>query len=193
MSTRDIVLIALFAALMAALGAFPPLMIPAIAVPVTAQSMGPMLAGGILGAKRGALSMLLFVVLVAAGLPLLSGGRGGLAIFAGPTAGFIFGWIVAAFATGLVVERFWAKLTFVTAFLAAAAGGIVLLYAIGIPWISLVGGVPLATAATGSAAFIPGDLIKAGLAAAAIVMVRRAYPMIRQEDRWRTAPSDDLD
>ncbi len=179
MSTRDIVLVALFAALMAALGAFPPLMIPAIAVPITAQSMGPMLAGGILGAKRGALSMLLFVVLIAVGLPLLPGGRGGLAIFAGPTAGFILGWIAAAAVTGLLIERFWRGLNFVTAFLAASLGGIVLLYAIGIPWIALVGGVPLLTAATGSAAFIPGDLIKAGLAAAAIVMVSRAYPLIR--------------
>lgn len=179
MSTRDIVLVALFAALMAALGAFPPLMIPAIAVPITAQSMGPMLAGGILGAKRGALAMLLFVLLVAVGLPLLSGGRGGLAVFAGPTAGFIFGWIAAAAVTGYLVERFWRGLNFVTAFFAATVGGIVVLYGIGIPWISLVGGVPLATAATGSAAFIPGDLIKAGLAAAAVLMVKRAYPMIR--------------
>ncbi|TFF21719.1 biotin transporter BioY [Jiella endophytica] len=179
MSTRDVVLVALFAALMAALGAFPPLMIPAIGVPITAQSMGPMLAGGIIGARRGALSMLLFVVLVAVGLPLLPGGRGGLAIFAGPTAGFILGWIAAAAVTGVLVERFWSGLSFVTAFLAAAIGGIVVLYAIGIPWISLVGGVPLATAAAGSAAFIPGDLIKAGLAAAAILMVKRSYPIIR--------------
>ncbi|MEX6505466.1 biotin transporter BioY [Jiella sp. M17.18] len=178
MATRDIVYIALFAALMAVLGVFPPLMIPAIAVPITAQSMGPMLAGGILGAKRGALSMLLFVVLVAIGLPLLSGGRGGLAVFAGPTAGFIFGWIVAAFVTGLVVERFWTRLGFVLAFLASVLGGIVVLYGIGIPWITAVAHIPLSTAVAGSAAFIPGDLIKAGVAAAIIVMVKRAYPLI---------------
>jgi len=195
MSTRDIVLIALFAALMAALGAFPPLMIPAIGVPITAQSMGPMLAGGIIGAKRGALSMLLFVALVAVGLPLLPGGRGGLAIFAGPTAGFILGWIAAAFVTGLIVERFWRKLNFVIAFLATIVGGVGILYAIGIPWIALVGGVPFTTAFTGSLAFIPGDLIKAGLAAAAIVMVKRAYPMITPagDEAWRAARPDVFD
>ena len=178
MATRDIVFIALFAALMAVLGVFPPLAIPAIAVPITAQSMGPMLAGGILGAKRGALSMLLFVVLVAVGMPLLSGGRGGLAVFAGPTAGFIFGWIAAAAVTGFIVERFWTRLGFVTAFLACVAGGVAVLYAIGVPWITAVAGVPLDRAFLGSAAFIPGDLIKAGVAAAVIVMVKRAYPLI---------------
>ena len=187
MATRDVVYIALFAALMAVLGVFPPLMIPAIGVPITAQSMGPMLAGGVLGARRGALSMLLFVALLAIGLPLLSGGRGGIAVFAGPTAGFIFGWIVAALVTGWVVERFWNGLSFVTAFLAAVAGGIVVLYGIGIPWITAVAGVPLAIAFTGSVAFVPGDLIKAGVAAAVIVAVKRAYPLISSRSAAQSA------
>ncbi|HEX2017619.1 MAG TPA: biotin transporter BioY, partial [Aurantimonas sp.] len=109
MATRDIVHIALFAALMAVLGAFPPLMIPALGIPITAQSMGPMLMGGILGAGRGGLSMLLFLTLVAIGLPLLSGGRGGLAPFVGPWSGFIYGWIAASIVIGWLTERFWAR------------------------------------------------------------------------------------
>ena len=80
MSTKDIVYIALFAAVMAVLGLFPPITLPISGVPVTAQSLGPMLAGAILGARRGGLSILLFVALVALGLPLLSGGRGGFGI-----------------------------------------------------------------------------------------------------------------
>ena len=178
MNTRDIVQIALFAALMAVLGIFPPLMIPAIGVPITAQSMGPMLAGGILGARRGGLSMLLFAGLVMAGLPLLSGGRGGLAVLAGPTVGFFLGFVPAAIVTGLIVERFWAKLNFVSAFLAAVLGGIVVDYALGIAGISLVAGISLAAAAASSVAFIPGDLVKAGVAALAILAVKRAYPLI---------------
>ena len=74
---RDVVLIALFAAITAGLAIFPPLVLPVVGVPVTAQSLGPMLAGGVLGARRGGLSMLLFLALVAMGLPLLAGGRGG--------------------------------------------------------------------------------------------------------------------
>lgn len=178
MSTRDIVFIALFAALMAVLGTFPALQVPVINVPITAQSMGVMLAGGILGARRGTLAILLFVVIVLAGLPLLSGGRGGLAVLAGPTVGFFLGWLPAAFVTGLLVERFMPRLHFIGAFFAATVGGIVVLYACGIPGISLVTGAPLSTAASGSLAFIPGDLVKAGLAAAIIVAVSRAYPLI---------------
>ena len=74
---RNMTRIALFAALIAALGLIPSLTL-AFGVPITAQSMGVMLAGAILGAKRGALAVLLFMALVALGLPLLAGGRGGL-------------------------------------------------------------------------------------------------------------------
>ncbi|MBC8130742.1 MAG: biotin transporter BioY [Rhizobiaceae bacterium] len=179
MSTRDIVFIALFAALMAVLGAFPPLMVPIIAIPITAQSMGPMLAGGILGAKRGALAILLFAVLVAIGLPLLSGGRGGLAPFVGPWSGFIYGWIAAAFVTGFLTERYFQRLSFVSAFVISVFGGIGIVYAIGVPWFAVMSDMNVLDAFVGSAiAFIPGDLIKAGLAAAVVATVKRSYPLI---------------
>ncbi|MBB3949410.1 biotin transporter BioY [Aureimonas jatrophae] len=185
MTTRDIVHIALFAALMAVLGVFPALNVPVINVPITAQSMGVMLAGGLLGARRGTLAILLFMVIVLAGLPLLSGGRGGIAVLAGPTVGFFLGWLPAAFVTGLVTERFLPRLHFVSAFLAAATGGILVLYACGIPGISVVTGAPLATAAWGSVAFLPGDLIKAALAAAVMVAVSNSYPLIGRRSARR--------
>ena len=186
MTTRDIVHIALFAALMAVLAFFPPLMIPAIGVPITAQSMGPMLAGGVLGAKRGGLSMLLFVALVAIGLPLLSGGRGGIGALVGPWSGFIYGWVASAFVIGWLTERFWTNLTFVSAFAFAVIGGIGVVYGIGVPWFWWMSNASAAapTMSLGSAfiasalAFIPGDLIKAGVAAAVVVTVKRAYPLI---------------
>ncbi|RVN51032.1 BioY family transporter, partial [Sinorhizobium meliloti] len=102
MNTRDLVLVALFTAIIVVLGLVPPITLGFIPVPITAQSMGVMLAGCIIGAKRGALAFLLLVLLVAIGLPVLSGGRGGLAVLAGPSGGFIFGWAVAAFVTGLI-------------------------------------------------------------------------------------------
>lgn len=180
MTTRDIVLIALFAAIMAVLGVFPPITLPVIAVPITAQSLGVMLAGGVLGAKRGALSMILFLALVAVGLPFLSGGRGGVGVFFGVSGGFLLGWIVAAFVVGLLVERFWDKLNYINAFIASVVGGIVLLYAIGIPWISVVAGISLGQAFTGSMGFIPGDLVKAVIAALVIVTVSKSYPIIKK-------------
>lgn len=105
MSTRDLVLTALFAAIIVALGLLPPISLGFIPVPITAQSLGVMMAGVVLGARRGAIAVLIVLVLVAIGLPVLSGGRGGLAIFASPTAGFLIGWIFAAFVTGWLSER----------------------------------------------------------------------------------------
>ncbi|KAA5606124.1 biotin biosynthesis protein BioY [Roseospira marina] len=178
--TKDIVLIALFAALMAALALFPPITIPALGVPITAQSMGVMLSGAILGAKRGGLSILLFLLLVAIGLPLLSGGRGGLGVFFGPTAGFMFGWVLGAVLIGYLHERAWATIEPFKSFLYCFLGGIVVVYAIGIPWASVNTGVSLVKVAVGSLAFIPGDMLKAGLTALAVVAIRKAFPAMHQ-------------
>ena len=101
---RSIAQIALFTALIAALGLIPQVTL-AFGVPITAQSLGIMLCGTVLGARRGGYAALLFVGLVAIGLPLLSGGRGGLGLFTAPTAGFLIGFPIAAFTTGLVMER----------------------------------------------------------------------------------------
>lgn len=178
MTTRDLTAIALFAALTAALAIVPPITIPVLAVPITAQTLGVMLAGSILGAKRGALSMLLLLALVAVGLPVLAGGRGGLSVFAGPTAGFLVAWPLGAFVIGLLTERVYARLGHVSSFLINLLGGVVVIYALGIAWLVAGFGVAPATAIAGSAAFIPGDLIKAGIAAIVALRVRRAYPMI---------------
>ena len=101
---RNLTHIALFAALIAVLGLVPKIDLIS-GVPITAQSLGIMLCGTVLGAKRGALAVLLFLALVAVGLPLLSGGRGGLGVFAGPSVGYLVGFPVAAFVTGWLVER----------------------------------------------------------------------------------------
>ena len=74
---RSVTHVALFAALVAVLGLVPQIALPG-GVPVTAQSLGIMLCGTVLGARRGALAVGLFLLLVALGLPILTGGRGGL-------------------------------------------------------------------------------------------------------------------
>ena len=69
-------------------------------------------------------AIVLFLALVAVGLPLLSGGRGGLGVFFGPTAGFLLSWPVGAFVTGWLTERFWKRLNFAHLLGACAVGGI---------------------------------------------------------------------
>jgi biotin transport system substrate-specific component len=185
--TRDLAYIALFAALTAVLG-----MVPGISVgpvPITAQTLGVMLAGAVLGARRGFLALLLFLVLVAIGLPVLSGGRGGLSVFAGPSAGFVLSWPVAAFVVGWLTERFWTRYNLGRGLLAHVIGGIVVVYAVGLPVMKYVLALPWGDALwQGAAVFLPGDLLKAVVAAAIAVQVRRAYPVIERPHRAVAAP-----
>jgi biotin transport system substrate-specific component len=181
---RSVTHIALFAALIAVLGLVPQITL-AVGVPITAQSLGIMLCGTVLGARRGALAVGLFLVLVAAGLPLLSGGRGGLGVFAGPSAGFLAGFPVAAFVCGLTVER-WRMAIGPAALVGAVTGGIAVLYAFGIPVMAArlteaqIAGMPLnptlSLPLALAALYLPGDLIKAVLAALITRGVARARP-----------------
>lgn len=172
---RNMTLIALFAALIAALGLIPSLTL-AFGVPITAQSMGVMLAGAILGAKRGAMAVLLFMALVALGLPLLAGGRGGLGAFVAPTSGFFLGWPVAAFVTGLIVERWRTGPLAAVATLASVIGGIVVMYSFGIVGMSIALDKTLVECAMLVTAFIPGDLIKAVLTGLITQTLARSRP-----------------
>jgi biotin transport system substrate-specific component len=186
--TKDLAYVALFAAITAVLGMMPAIPVPAVPVPITAQTLGVMLAGAVLGARRGFLALLLFLVLVAVGLPLLAGGRGGLAVFAGPSAGFLLAWPLGAFVTGLLTEGFWRRFNLAWALVATLVGGIVVIYAVGIPFISVFSDTSLATAFTGSLVFLPGDVVKAVVAAVVAVAVRRAYPVIERPRRVPVTP-----
>lgn len=177
MSTKDIVLIALFAALTAALGLISQITLP-MGVPITAQSMGVMLAGAILGAKRGGLAIVLFLVLVAAGLPLLSGGRGGAGVFLGASGGFLIGFPIGAFVIGYLFERHSGRPPFALSLIYTLIGGVGVVYLLGVPWLAQVAGLSLDKALIGSAAFLPGDAIKAVLTAIIAREVKKAMPSI---------------
>src|SRR5690606_3227678 len=100
----DIALIAAFAALVAACALLPAINV-AGPVPITLQTFAVLLSGAVLGARRGFLAVLLYVVAGAAGLPIFSGGASGLAVLTGPTAGYLLGFPLAAGLCGLIVER----------------------------------------------------------------------------------------
>lgn len=172
---RSFVSIALFAALIAALGLIPKITLAA-GVPITAQSLGVMLCGTVLGARRGALAVLLFVALVALGLPLLAGGRGGLGLFVSPTAGFLIGFPIAAFVAGWVTERLRSVPVFWAASLGAALGGIVVLYLPGTAGMAFTLDKSFGEAALLATPFLPGDAIKAVLAGSITATLMRARP-----------------
>ena len=174
--TGDIARISVFAALIAALGLPGTLNVFGNAVPITLQTFGVMLAGTILGTWRAALAVAVLLVLVAAGLPLLAGGRGGLGVFAGPSAGVLLGWLPGAAVTGWIVERGGHRPGIVRLVVACAVGGIGVVYLVGLPVQAAVTGVSLGKVALLSAVFLPGDVIKAVLASIVTNGTQRAYP-----------------
>lgn len=171
---RSLTHIALFAALIAVLGLVPQISL-ASGVPITAQSLGIMLCGTVLGAKRGALAVLLFLALVAAGLPLLSGGRGGLGVFAGPSVGYLVGFPVAAFVTGWLMQSTTLQVGY-AATAAAVIGGIGVLYVFGITGLSVMLDKTLPQAAFLGMAYLPGDILKAVIAGLVTQSLARMRP-----------------
>jgi biotin transport system substrate-specific component len=180
-SSRDLALVAVFAALIAALGLAGVIYPFGSVVPITAQTLGVMLAGSILGARRGVLAVLTFLVLVAAGLPWLAGGRGGLGVFAGPTAGFLIGWLPGAAVIGALAARRSARGQVGWLILANLLGGIAVVYACGVPVLALRTHVSLWAALTGTAVYLPGDVIKVAVAGVVTAAVVRGYPGVVRE------------
>lgn len=176
LSIRDISRIAVFAAILAVLGIPGAIPIFGGAVPITAQTLGVMLAGAILGSWRGAAAVAVFELLVLIGLPLLSGGRGGISVFVGPSVGYLIGWIIGAFVIGLIARAGNQKPSWWRTALGCFVGGIVIVYAVGIPFQSLTTGLPLPQTALFSAAYLPGDILKVIVATIVTVALWRAYP-----------------
>jgi len=173
---RDLALVATFAALIAVLGLPGQLNLFGNAVPVTAQTLGVMLAGALLGARRGALAALVFCVLVVAGLPLLAGGRGGPTVLTTPSAGYFIGFAPGAFVIGALMGLWRGRFALAWAIVATVVGGIGVIYAIGMPVHAWISDLPLTKVLVTDAVFLPGDLVKAVVAAVIARGVLRAYP-----------------
>lgn len=175
---RDIAYVAVFAGVTAALGLVPGIMTPLSPVPITAQTLGVMLAGALLGGRRAFASQTLLLVLVAIGLPLLAGGRGGLHVFTGPSWGFLIGWPIVAALIGYVTYRFGAPYPVWKGVLVNVVFGMVVLYCIGIPGMMSVTHMGLGQAIAANLPYLPGDLVKAVLAALIAKGVHSAYPAL---------------
>jgi biotin transport system substrate-specific component len=108
-------------------------------------------------------------------------------VFASPSAGFIIAWPLAAAGIGLATEWLWPRLSLLNSFLVNVLGGVGLVYLIGIPVLALIAHLPLREAAVATLVFLPGDLLKAALAASVAIFVKRGYPVIET----RTARTDE--
>jgi biotin transport system substrate-specific component len=136
-----------------------------------------MLAGSLLGWKRGALSVIVFLVLVAIGLPLLAGGRGGLGVFASPSVGYLIGWVFGAAVIGLLVQARLPRYSIWWTGLANVVGGIGVVYLFGVPVVALFFGKGIA-GLTSAFVYLPGDIAKVIIASVVAAGVHRAYPQM---------------
>ncbi|RFD80417.1 biotin biosynthesis protein BioY [Gardnerella vaginalis] len=154
--------------------------LPITPVPITLQTLVLCIIGLTLSWREGVASVVMYLAVGAAGLPVFAGFRGGWAVFVGPTAGFLVGFIFGVAATAalkrvfdvaldaMMPERSFKK-TFVRfcTYAVASVIGTIVIYAFGIFGQSLLTGMPLSTAAATLIIFMIGDLIKAFVASAA--------------------------
>lgn len=174
---RDYPRIAIFVGLLAALSV---LTISNIVpnVPITGQTLGVMLAGAVLGSYRGALAVLIYEVLAMAGLPILSEGKGGLAVFFGPTGGYLLGFILGAYVIGLVIEKLPKVPLAASSFLGFILGGIITVYIPGILWLAYSINAPILAVAQGNLLFLAIDSVKLVIAVLVVLGIKAANPKL---------------
>ena len=163
-----------YAALMAALtaaGAY--LAIPLGPVPIVLQNLFIMLAGLLLGGRWGLISVAVYLLAGAVGLPVFAGGTGGVGKFVGPTGGYLLGFGAAAYLIGIISESGRGR---VTIDVLAMVAGTLIIYAFGVSWLKVVTGISFSKALTvGMLPFLIGDALKI---AAAIPIARALRPMM---------------
>lgn len=194
-TARDLAQIAIFTGLIYALGLPGGIQIGSTPVMITFQTLGVMLAGAVLGGRKGFAAVLLFDALVAAGLPLLSNGRGGLAyLTTAPSAGYPWGFLLGATFIGYFTQRMLPRYVLWKAFLITAVGGILLIYAIGVPVSAFAQDLPVWVAAGRATVYLPGDVIKVLVTVLVAQQVHRAYPgLIGRPTRRADPPATDAE
>ncbi len=173
---RNIVYSSLMAALIAAGGI---IAIPLGPVPITLQSLFILLAGLLLGMKWGSACVGIYLLAGGMGLPVFAAGKGGFAVFASPTGGYLLGFLVAVFLIGVITDiadkksEMSGSKRFVVDLIAVLIGSTAV-YALGVPWLKTITGMPWQKAfAVGALPFLPGDAIKM---TAAVIIARTVRP-----------------
>ena len=178
-SSTDLALIAGFAALVAACALLPAIQVGAGLVPITLQTFAVLLAGAVLGARRGFFAVLLYVAVGAAGLPVFSGGAAGLAVLTGPTGGYLIGFPLAAGFCGFLVERLPRRSVATSVpliFLAGLVSSALFIHTLGMAGLVLRADLTWAEAFDVDKVFWIGDAIKNLAMAVVATAVHRAFP-----------------
>ncbi len=158
---KEVILILAGSALIAA-SAWIAVPLPFSPVPVTAQTFAVLLVGSVLGSRRGAAAALAYLGEGSLGLPVFAGGSGGAHVLAGPTGGYLVGFLAGAWLCGVLAERGWDRRVRATA-LSMALGNLAILLP-GLLWLERFVG-PERVLAMGLIPFLPGDAVKIAVAA----------------------------
>ena len=170
---RWMVLASLMAAL-TAVGAY--IYVPIGPVPIVLSTLFIILSGLLLGSRWGAISICLYLFVGAMGFPVFSGGRGGIAHFYGPTGGYLFGYLLAAWLIGLISD--WSRGLLFWQILAVIMGSFVI-YGLGVPWLKIVTQMSWSKALlVGMVPFLVGDGIKASVA---LMLARAVRPILYRQ------------
>lgn len=132
-------------------------------VPITGQTLGVLLIGGAYGATLGVTTVLAYLLAGGLGLAIFSGGTAGWAVLSGPTAGYLLAFPFAAALVGALATRGWDRRPWATA--AAMTLGTLVIYGLGLAWLSRFAPDFATTLAWGLWPFVPGDVLKIVLAA----------------------------
>jgi biotin transport system substrate-specific component len=182
--SRDIALIAAFAALISAsayVGAIP---VGSAGVPITLQTLTVMLAGCILGPVRGFAAVTLYLALGAVGLPVFAEHSSGIGVFTGPSGGYLLSFPVAAALGGFLVKyvaRDRRTRAFVV-FACSIAASILVIHPLGILGMMLHFDVSFLEAGAWDMPFWLGDVVKTSLVAMIAAEVHRAFPQLLHRD-----------
>lgn len=165
-ASNSLLLAVIFFALLTALTARITIPLPFTIVPITLQTLAVLLSGLVLGSRAGASSQMLYLAAIAAGLPISASGLGGPAAFVTPTAGYLIAFVPAAFVAGYLLERGQGQ-NRQTLLLHIMAGvcGMLVIYAGGVAWLTVVLGNLQSALQQGLLPFIAIDLGKALVAA----------------------------
>jgi biotin transport system substrate-specific component len=172
-------LVAVFAALLTVAAVLPGIPVGSVGVPITLQTLALMLTGLCLGPVRGGLAVLLYLVIGFVGFPVFAKGQSGLQVLAGPSAGYLVAFLIAAVVVGFAATRIvrrrpetWGPLFF----LAAMLTSLVFVHGLCVLGMMVNAELSFAQAFTADLVFYPGDIVKNLVAAAAAAAVHRAFP-----------------
>ncbi|MBT7520476.1 MAG: biotin transporter BioY [Candidatus Marinimicrobia bacterium] len=145
--------------------------LPFTPIPISAQTIGVILVGGLLGARRGAMAVLTYLMEGAIGLPVFAQMKAGAHVLVGPTAGYLWGFVFAAFLIGYLAEKGWTVKPTSSFFSCFAATTLILVlgtlylaaFSVGFNEALIMGFYP----------FLVGDVVKSSICAGLITGIRK--------------------